>query len=99
MSYSKEIAQCRSTDVRLPAYTVPAYLNLAYCRPYPWNKVAPIHISTKQSGVQTDPLKEIKKGITASRLTKVKPNYSELRGESPPHFLPSHRGQNLVGKK
>lgn len=46
--------------------TVPAYLNLAYCRPYPWNKAAPIHISTKQSGVQTDPLKKIKK-IIASR--------------------------------
>lgn len=46
--------------------TVPAYLNLAYCRPYPWNKAAPIHISTKQSVVQTDPLKKIKK-IIASR--------------------------------
>lgn len=46
--------------------TVPAYLNLAYCRPYPWNKAAPIHISTKQSAVQTDPLKKIKK-IIASR--------------------------------
>ena len=47
--------------------TVPAYLNLAYCRPYPWNKAAPKHISTKQSVVQTDPLKKIKK-IIASRL-------------------------------
>ena len=47
--------------------TVPAYLNLAYCRPYPWNKAAPIHISTKQSVVQTDPLKKIKNKIIVSR--------------------------------
>lgn len=49
-------------------HTVPAYLNLAYCRPYPWNKAAPIHISTKQSAVQTDPLKKMKT-IIASRET------------------------------
>lgn len=40
--------------------TVPAYSDLAYCRPYPLNTVVPAHISTKQSGAQTDPIKKKK---------------------------------------
>jgi len=35
--------------------TVPAYSDLAYCRPYPLNTVVPAHISTKQSVAQRDP--------------------------------------------
>lgn len=56
--------------------TVPAYSDLAYCRPYPLNTVVPARISTKRSVAQTDPLgtkKKKKKGnhiqtYIASRL-------------------------------
>lgn len=41
--------------------TVPAYSDLAYCRPYPSNTAVPAHISTKQSAAQIDPSKKKKK--------------------------------------
>lgn len=44
--------------------TVPAYSDLAYCRPYPLNTVVPARISTKQSVAQTDPFKKKKRAIT-----------------------------------
>lgn len=52
--------------------TVPAYSDLAYCRPYPSNTAVPAHISTKQSVAQIDPSKKKKSKHTqtyiASRL-------------------------------
>lgn len=80
--------------------TVPAYLNLAYCRPYPWNKAAPIHISTKQSVVQTDPLKKIKKKYCFK--IKVNVNSNNLNWDKKILYrclLPSHSKQYLVEEK
>lgn len=48
--------------------TVPAYSDLAYCRPYPLNTAVPAHISTKQSVAQIDPSKKKRKANTHKHI-------------------------------